>query len=328
MYNLTINSNCWKKEKEMPEIITMGELLVEIMRPGEDIPLEKTDYFRGPFPSGAPGIFVSTAARLGHEAAIISGVGKDDFGKCILDRLRHDGVDISRVLVSDEGNTGVAFVEYSRSGDRKFLFYMDGSPCVMAKVPDQDNNLKNVKVMHIMGCSLMSSLAFGREIVKTMYMMKELGARISFDPNLRLEMVKDPTVMDLLQEVFANTSILLPGVAELLFLTGESDLEKAIKKAFKNPVLEILALKNGSEGSRIYTNGELVAEQSVYPVEVLDPTGAGDSFDAALLCGLLEGRTLKDAAAMGSAAGALNTAAFGPMEGKITRKTIEEMMKS
>ena len=57
----------------------MGELLVEIMRPKEDVPLYDTDYFRGPFPSGAPGIFISTAARLGHSTAIISGVGKDDF---------------------------------------------------------------------------------------------------------------------------------------------------------------------------------------------------------------------------------------------------------
>ena len=46
----------------MAEITIMGELLVEIMRPHEDIPLYESDYFRGPFPSGAPGIFISTAA--------------------------------------------------------------------------------------------------------------------------------------------------------------------------------------------------------------------------------------------------------------------------
>ena len=88
----------------MAEIITMGELLVEIMRPSEDIPLYKSDYFRGPFPSGAPGIFISTAARLGHSTAIISGVGRDDFGENILQRLKLDGVDITRVLISDKGN--------------------------------------------------------------------------------------------------------------------------------------------------------------------------------------------------------------------------------
>ena len=63
----------------MAEIVIMGELLVEIMRAEEDVQLYETGkYFRGPFPSGAPGIFVSTAAagtsirtfaRFGHTSA-------------------------------------------------------------------------------------------------------------------------------------------------------------------------------------------------------------------------------------------------------------------
>ena len=137
----------------MAEIMIMGELLVEIMRPHEDIPLSKSDYFRGPFPSGAPGIFISTVARLGHSAAIISGVGDDDFGENIMQRLKKDGVDVSRVLVSDQGHTGIAFVTYFADGERKFLFYMDNSPCVMAKAPETLEGLEDTKYMHVMGCS-------------------------------------------------------------------------------------------------------------------------------------------------------------------------------
>ena len=167
----------------MAEIITMGELLVEIMRPHEDIPLYDSDYFRGPFPSGAPGIFISTAARLGHSTAIISGVGDDDFGVNIMRRLKKDGVDVSRVLISDEGHTGIAFVTYFADGRRKFLFYMDHSPCVMAKAPETLEGLEDTKYMQIMGCSLMSDVGFAAEIVKTIDMMKNRGVKISFDPN-------------------------------------------------------------------------------------------------------------------------------------------------
>ena len=289
----------------------MGELLVEIMRPHEDIPLYESDYFRGPFPSGAPGIFISTAARLGHDTAIISGVGKDDFGENVLRRLKKDGVDVSRVLVSDQGNTGVAFVTYFADGERKFLFYMDNSPCVMAKAPESLEGLEDTKYMHIMGCSLMSSVEFANEIVKTMMMMKERGVRISFDPNVRLEMMRDPAVLKILQTVFDNSTILMPGVAELKMLSGEDDLDKAIEKVFENPDLEILVLKNGSKGSKIYTREGLAVEQGIYKVEQLDATGAGDSYDAAFICGLAEGRSLEEAAKMGAAAGALNAAAFG-----------------
>ena len=71
----------------MAEIMTMGEIIVEIMRDGVDQPLDKAGVFRGPYPSGAPAIFIDTVARLGHRAAIVGGVGDDDFGKCLLERL-------------------------------------------------------------------------------------------------------------------------------------------------------------------------------------------------------------------------------------------------
>ena len=59
----------------------------------------------------------------------------------------------------------------------------------------------------------------------------------------------------------------------------------------------------------------------------VDATGAGDSYDAAFICGLAEGKNVKEAAQMGAAAGALNAAAFGPMEGNISRVTVKEMIK-
>lgn len=312
----------------MAEIVTMGELLCEIMRPTENVELYETGYFRGPFPSGAPGIFISTAARLGCSAGIIAGVGRDDFGKNILDRLKKDGVDVSRVLESDKGSTGVAFVTYYSDGERKFIFHVDGTPAVEPKAPADLEGLEDTKYFHIMGCSLMSSLAFGKEIVKTMNMFAEQGTKISFDPNIRMEMLHDPTAMDLVQEVFRNSSIFMPGVSELKQFTGKDNIEDAVKAAFENEKLELLVLKNGSKGSQIYSREGLVETMGVYKVEQEDATGAGDSFDAAFICGLAQGRSLKEAAQMGAAAGALNAAAFGPMEGKISPETVREMIEN
>ena len=312
----------------MAEIVIMGELLVEIMRPKEDIPLYESDYFRGPFPSGAPGIFISTAARLGHSTAIISGVGNDDFGETIMRRLRHDGVDVSRVIVPEDGHTGIAFVTYFADGERKFLFYMDNSPCVKAKAPADMTGFEDTRFMHIMGCSLMADVNFAREIIKTMNMMKSHGVKISFDPNVRLEMLKDKSVLEMLHEVFRSSSILMPGVSELKMFTGKNDINEAIESVFTNPALEVLVLKNGSKGSSIYTRKGLEVEQPIYKVVQEDATGAGDSYDAAFICGLAEGKTLAEAAKMGAAAGALNAAAFGPMEGKISPESVRKMIES
>lgn len=308
----------------MTDILIMGEMLVEIMRDKENVPLFEQGAFLGPFPSGAPAICIDTAARLGCKTAIIGGVGKDDFGKCILERLRKDGVDTSHVLESQERSTGCAFVTYFPDGSRKFIFHMGNTPAVEAKAPLK-GEFTDVKYMHIMGCSLMADKSFAQEIVKTMEMICAGGTKISFDPNIRKELFTDESIHHVIRKVMENTSIFLPGVEELLMITRENTVEQAVEKCFEFPNMEILVLKNGSKGNRLYTkNG--VEEIGVYKVIQKDATGAGDCFDGAFLAGLVKGKRPVEAAKMGAAAGALNAAAFGPMEGIISEKTIQEMI--
>lgn len=308
----------------MTDIITMGEMLVEIMREHEDIPLSQAGTFKGPYPSGAPAICIDTAARLGCRTAIIGGVGRDDFGKCLLDRLRQDGVDVSHVLESEERATGCAFVTYFGDGSRKFIFHMGNTPAVEAKAPGP-GEFRDVKYMHIMGCSLMSNPVFAQEILKTMRLFAEEGAKIAFDPNIRKELFTDESIHEVIREVMEHTAVFLPGVGELLLITGQETVEKAVETCFTYPRMETVVLKNGAKGSRIYQRGH-VEEVGAYQVEQADATGAGDCFDGAFLAGLVQGKSVKEAAQMGAAAGALNAAAFGPMEGKINPGTVKEIM--
>ncbi len=308
----------------MAEVWTMGEIVVEIMRAQEEVPLNVPGLFRGPFPSGAPAICIDTVARLGHKAGIIGGVGKDDFGKCVLDRLKKDGVDCSQVLESTTSSTGTTFVTYFADGSRRFIFHMGNTPAVEPKAPEADV-LRGIRYFHIMGCSLMAKKEFAQEILKTMHLAISQGAKVSFDPNIRKELLTDKSVFEIINEVVKNTNVFLPGAGELLSITGKETIGEAVKAGFENPNLEILALKNGSKGCTIYTRNE-VDQVGVYPVEQVDATGAGDCFDGAFISGLLEGKTIKQAAQMAAAAGALNAAAFGPMEGKISQESIQEMI--
>ena len=127
-------------------IWTMGEMIVEIMRDKVDSPLDKAGVFLGPYPSGAPAIFIDTAARLGHKSGIISGVGCDDFGKNLLDRLNSDGVDTSLVLRDPTCSTGCAFVMYYSNGDRKFIFHIGNTPAAKAKAPDTVPKIVSVRL--------------------------------------------------------------------------------------------------------------------------------------------------------------------------------------
>ncbi len=313
------------KGVEMTDILIMGETLVEIMRDREGVELYDEGLFRGPFPSGAPAICASAAARLGSRVALISGVGNDDFGKCILDRMKELKVDTSHVVINDTVSTGCAFVTYFSDGSRKFLFHMGNTPAVEAKAPGKDD-FSGVKYMHIMGCSLMAKKEFADEILKTMHIYGENGAKISFDPNIRTELKGNGDLDRILEEVLQSTSIFLPGREELLTFTGQKDVESAVNKCFSYPKMEIVLMKDGSRGSTLFRKGEEPLSCPVYKVKQADATGAGDCFDGAFLAGLVQGLPLDRAVKNASAAGALNAAAFGPMEGDISPETVEKMI--
>jgi sugar/nucleoside kinase (ribokinase family) len=103
---------------KLSEIMSIGNMLVEIMRTGLDMPLDQPGTFMGPFPSGDTPIYIDTAARLGHRTGFIGVIGQDDFGKCLLDRFHRDGVDASGVHILSGHTTGVAFVAYFSGGSR------------------------------------------------------------------------------------------------------------------------------------------------------------------------------------------------------------------
>lgn len=308
----------------MGMILTMGEMLVEIMRPQAGIPLNEIAAFVGPFPSGAPAIFIDTAAKLGHSAGIIGGVADDDFGKCLLDRLASDGVDISLVKVFPNLSTAVAFVTYFKDGSRQFIFHIDGTPAVKVRFEDKAV-MKHPEYFHVMGCSLMANDDFREEIFKAVDKLFQAGAKISFDPNIREELLGDKNLNEVIGPVLEKTAILMPGESELLLLSGKNKISEAVDSLFVNENLELIVNKRGKDGAKIFTRNKVI-ETPAYPIKEVDPTGAGDCFDAAFLCGLLEGKALKECGKMAAAAGALNASAFGPMEGKINQRTIADII--
>ena len=320
----------------MAEIWTMGELLVEIMRPKVGMQLYDAGEFLGPYPSGAPVIFIDGAAQLGHSSGIIGGVGKDDFGACITGRLKDHGVDVNHVLEDENGTSAVAFITYFEDGSRKFIYHVDRTPAVSNTFPSQEMEREFEsggksgdvpKFFHVMGCSLMANKDFREEIFKAVRFFHEKGARISFDPNIRPELLGGQKLSDVVEPVLSRCSVLLPGLSELLLLTGdESSWKRSAEKLFENPTLEHIVLKLGKKGAKVISRDDAV-DVAPFTVKEVDPTGAGDYFDAGFLCGLIEGRSPRESARLGAAAGAINATTFGPAEGRITPEAIDAFMR-
>ena len=309
----------------MPEIWTMGEMLVEIMRSKVDVPFEETGVFLGPYPSGAPAIFIDAAARLGIKSGMIGGVGDDGFGRNLTERLEKDGIDCRYVQTLD-GSTGVAFITYYSDDSREYIFHIAGTPGVRFKKPEV-LEAGNDGFFHLMGCSLfMDPTMLYDELIAAMYDFKKSGYKISFDPNIRTELLKGDELVRMIGPVMENTSVLLPGRGELLSVTGKDSIEAAAEYLFSTyEGMEVIAVKLGAKGSRIITRNEDITIGAL-TIEEVDPTGAGDCYDAGFLVGLLNGKTMRDSAVIASASGALNASAFGPMEGKISPEDVKKIL--
>lgn len=311
----------------MPKIITVGEILVEIMAKHVGQDFMHPGIFEGPFPSGAPANFIDQVAKMGVECGIVSRVGQDDFGKMNIERLEKDGVDVSNIFITPGRTTGTAFVTYYKDGSRKFLFHFTNAACGILS-PDDINTdyIKSAEYLHIMGCSISASDSMRKAILKAVEIAVNNHVKISFDPNIRPELLDAAETRKAFESILQNTDVLLTSKEELCLLTDMEDTEGGAVLKFMTGGISLVVVKSGSKGARIYKGSQSV-DVPPFKVKEVDPTGAGDCFDGAFLSCLTENMDVKEAGLMANAAGALGVTIKGPMEGAFLRKDIEEFVK-
>jgi sugar/nucleoside kinase (ribokinase family) len=310
----------------MTGVLTIGEILVEVRRKVRDVPLDVPAEFAGPYPSGAPAIFADAAAKLGFPSAIIGAVGDDEFGRLVLNRLRRDSVDVSRVKVLRNYLTGIAFVSYFSNGSRRFIFHLRHSASSKLSAGEIDEEyVAGFRHVHIMGSSLSINKGMRESCYKVVEIAHRSNATISLDPNLRPELIPPKKIREICKPIVEKAIVILPSVEEAKTLAGAADLDSACQKIL-NMGVEIIAVKMGSLGSTIYTQNEK-KHIPAFKVEEVDPTGAGDTYDAAFIVGLLRGWNLEKAGHYANAAGALAVTKFGPMEGCPTHNEILKLIR-
>ena len=306
----------------MAEIITLGEILVEIMRPVAGQPLDRPGEFRGPFASGAPAIFAVAAARLGLETAFIGAIGEDAFGRLLRTQLTTEGVDTSGLQVARGYATGAAFVAYDDSGGREFVFHISHAAAgqlTFELIPPV--LFENVKWLHISGSTIFLNDNSRAACLHALKLTKAAGGKISLDPNLRSELMPLEEAREVLAPFISSADLLLPTLAEAYALTGKSSIEEVAGALAVKPDA-IIVIKRGSEGCTVIQHGQRI-DVAGFPVDEIDPTGAGDCFSAAFIAGLESGWLLERVGRFANAAGALAVTKMGPMEGALTRKQVE-----
>jgi tagatose kinase len=288
-------------------LLVVGEALVEFMRPRVDVPLDVPAEFIGPFPSGAPAIFASTAARLGVPTELCALVGDDPFGRALLSRLRRDGVGTGGCRTEPDLPTATAFVAYTSTGARSFVFNVRYAAAGGLRPEDLGDLPERADWLHVSG----SAIALGASLAETAIQAAErvlaAGGRISVDPNVRPE-ATSPQIEQRLGWLVRQAGVVFPSEGELAALGLD---EETLVSAGA-----IVCTTRGADGARVHSDGEVV-DVAAPPVGEVDPTGAGDTFAGAFLAAMLAGADAREATELACRAGAAAVTVLGPMEAPV-----------
>ena len=309
------------RPKRMKKIVTIGEILVEIMATERGEGFTRPISLVGPFPSGAPAIFIDQAARFGQPCGMVGCVGDDDFGRVVLERLKRDGVDISGVAVDTDAATGSAFVRYRHDGMRDFVFNIKHSASGRTALTEAARKLiESSDHLHVMGTSLFSP-AIVETVLTAVDLVKAKGGTFSFDPNVRPEMFSLHGLRDALETIFGRCDVFLPSGGELFLFTNANDEKGAIAEILERGI-KVVVVKKGAEGAS-YHDREQTFWQPAFRVEEVDPTGAGDCFGATFVSCWLRGMLPSEATQYAAASGAQAVERQGPMEGTSTHAALD-----
>lgn len=307
----------------MPQIISIGEALVEIMRPDSNTPLDQSGVFMGPYASGAPAIFAVAAARLGLNVGYIGSVGRDGFGRLLRKRFTDEKIDTRYLHEIPDYTTGIAFIAYGADGGREFVFHLrQSAAAVLTSEQLEASYFADVSWLHLSGSALFLSEASHNACARAVELTKKAGGKLSLDPNLRPELMPADKASLLLKPFLEKADLLLPTVEEAHALTGTTNDDGAAEALRKNGE-QILLFKRGAAGASLFTQDGRVDIPGFSAAEI-DPTGAGDCFNAGVIAGLEAGWTARKAALFACAAGALAVTQLGPMEGAPTARQVIE----
>ena len=275
------------------EVIGFGALNVDKLYSVENIVSKDEESFIKDVtdtPGGSAANTMVGLSRLGCSTSIIGKIAEDEDGDLIEYNLAINGIYTNNLIYSETGSTGKCLGFVDKDGER--CLYID--PGVNDEI-----RLDEINPLNIMRCKIMHYTSFVGDSFKTQIELLELLNKdcvLSFDPGM-LYVQKG---LDELRPILERTNILLINEAELRLLcnNNESSL-KELAIGFLDMGIETVVIKQGSKGVFAMNNHETCEVES-YKCDVVDTTGAGDSFNSGFLYSYLKGYDLEKSCQIGN----------------------------
>jgi fructokinase len=269
------------------DVTALGELLIDFTQGGMS---EQGNPMFEANPGGAPCNVLSMLSRLGKKTAFIGKVGNDGFGKQLAQAIEEVGIDASGLMFDNEVHTTLALVHKLENGDRDFSFYRNPGADMMLREEEVNEDLiRNAKIFHF-GTLSLTDEEVKKATHRAVAIAEDAGLIRSFDPNLR------PPLWKSLDEAkvqvawgLQHCDILKISDNEITWFTGLDDYDEGIAALRKQyPNIRLICLSMGPDGSRAYYEDVRVEVPAFLQEGTIETTGAGDTFGACVLNGILE----------------------------------------
>lgn len=306
----------------MPEIISFGEALIDLI--GEKKKgIKNSSSFQKCF-GGAPANYAVACSRLDVKTALLTRIGQDAFGDFLMETLKKEKVDISFVVRTPQKTT-LAVVALNREGKPDFNFYRENTADTNVVKEDIKNDaFKNAKIFHFCSLSLLvepvrSALIYALETAK------KNGLTVSFDPNLRADLLKKDTLF-WVKKALNFTNVLLPSEDEMRIVTGENNLNRAASIIADTYGVNKIVVTRGEKGATLYEKGGKKLSLKGFRVKVVDTTGAGDAFSAGIGVGLLKNYKGMELLRFANAVAAISVQKLGAISSLPRLKEVEKFL--
>ncbi len=300
-------------------LVIIGSYLVALVMDTERIPTRGETILAKNFRTayGGKGSDMAVqSARLGADVHFVGAIGDDDFGRAFSDLMIEEGVNIDHLKSHEELATGAGFIIKSTDGHNIITIDIGANQLFQPEDVDQAEGIidENSVVLIQLEIPLETALHAAK-------VGHDAGATVILNP---------APAYDLREVDLSAVDILTPNETELRvclgMLPGDEAEEVELAQALLDRGCRTVLVTLGERGSLIVT-ADGVQEVPAYKIEgIVDSNGAGDSFNASLATGLLDGLSLSEAARFGNAVAGLCCTRWDTVPSYHTRAEVEEFL--
>lgn len=319
-----------------PRVLCLGEILFDLLADQAGQPLEKVESWTG-YPGGAPANVACALVKLGTSAGFVGCVGEDKPGESLVKLLTEVGVDCRGVQRHDTAPTRQVYVVRSKDGDRSFAGFGDLPPDAFADTYLSAENLSVELFEHadflVLGTLEMAYPHSRKAIAKALELADRYDVKVLLDVNRRDMFWQNPQESPgLISELVNRIDFLKVTVEEAEWLFNTTD-PGAITYRLDN--LEGVLVTDGDKGCA-YCLSENEGTLPAFAIDVVDTTGAGDSFVAGIVHQISQHgvRSLQDAEKVkqmvrfASGVGAITTMKRGAIAAQPTIAEVEAFLRT